>query len=377
METITSNAIKSHLIYYWVNSRKIILINKKIDVAVVGAGFISQVAHIKNLAEIEHVNLVGLAELRPKLGDLVANKFNIPRVFSSHKDLIENGKADLVYVITRRHHTGPIAMDFLEANYNVFTEKPMAQTYEKSKLLVEKANLNNCLYSVGFMRRYDRGVIKAKEIFQTLQNDKSLGKVLSARIYLSAGGDYCNISGDIKSDEPKPMHVDWPIAPEFLEDGLHREYEHFVNVNGHDINLMRYFFGMPLEVSHCYYKKSTGAVCIFDYDDFPVTYTWADTLQLTTWEEGLEINFEKGSLKLEMPPGFLINVPSTVKLTSWRSKDDIDTKHIQSDWSWAFKNEDFLVTKSTLEGNPSLSNGKDSLEDMKLIEAIWKKISKN
>ena len=108
-----------------------------------------------------------------------------------------------------------------------------------------------------------------------------------------------------------------------------------------------------------------------------MTYTWADTLQLTTWEEGLEINFEKGSLKLEMPPGFLINVPSTVKLTSWRSKDDIDTKHIQSDWSWAFKNEDFLVTKSTLEGNPSLSNGKDSLEDMKLIEAIWKKISKN
>ncbi len=347
----------------------------KIDVAIVGAGFISQVAHIRNLAEIEHVNLVGLAELRPNLGKAVAKKFNISEVFNSHSQLIEDCKADLVYVITRRHHTGPIAYDLLDAGFNIFTEKPMAQTYKKSKILVDKATSNNCFYSVGFMRRYDKGVIKAKKIYEKLQKDKSLGKVLSARIYLSAGGDYCNISGDIQSDEPKPMHTIWPVAPDFLCEDMHQEYEHFVNVNGHDINLMRYFFGIPNEVSHCYYKKSTGAVCIFDYGDFPVTYSWADTLQLTKWEEGLEINFEKGSLKVELPPGFLINVPSGVKLTSWRSRDDIETKDIHSDWTWAFKNEDYEVTKSTLNKEPSLTSGLDSLEDMKLIESIWRKIS--
>jgi len=37
----------------------------------------------------------------------------------------------------------------------------------------------------------------------------------------------------------------WPIAPDFLAKDLHKDYEDFVNVSGHDINLMRYFFGMP------------------------------------------------------------------------------------------------------------------------------------
>ena len=49
---------------------------RKLNVAaVVGAGFISQVAHLRNLNEIKHVNLVGLAELRPKQAEIVARKF--------------------------------------------------------------------------------------------------------------------------------------------------------------------------------------------------------------------------------------------------------------------------------------------------------------
>lgn len=351
------------------------MVKDKLKVAVIGAGFISQVAHIRNLAEIDHVELVALAELRPKLGAAVARKYNIPQLFKSHKEFIEKGKADLVYVITRRHHTGPIALDLLEAGFSVFTEKPMAQTYTKSKILVDKAIERGVFYSVGFMRRYDDGVIKAKKIFDELVDNNSLGKILNVRMYLSAGGDYCNISGDIRSEEPKPMNIIWPIAPDFLEKEMHQEFEHFVNVNGHDINLMRYFFGNPNEISHCYYKKTTGAVCIFDYGEFPLTYSWSDSLQLTNWEEGLEINFERGSLKIDLPPAFLMNVTSTVVLKSWRSRIDIDTKYFHSDWTWAFKNEDFQVTNSALNKKLSMSSGLDSLEDMKLIEKLWRKIN--
>ena len=350
-------------------------VNSKLNVAVVGGGFISQVAHLKNLKEIEHVNLIGLAELRPKQAELVARKFSISNVYKSHKELIEKCNPDLVYVITRRHHTGPVALDLLNSGLNIFTEKPMAQTYEKSKLLVEVAAKNNVFYSVGFMRRYDAGVRKAKTIFEKVLKDNSLGRVLSGRIYLSAGGDYCNISGDVQSGEPKPMDPIWPIAPDFLAKDLHKDYEDFVNVSGHDINLMRYFFGMPEKIEGCFYKSGTGAVCIFDYGNFPVTYTWSDTLQLTRWEEGMEINFEKGSIKVELPPGFLMNVPSKVKVTTWRSRNDIETKELNSDWTWSFKNEDYEITKSILNKEKSVSSGEDSLKDMILIEDIWRIIN--
>jgi predicted dehydrogenase len=344
----------------------------KLNVAVVGAGFIGQLAHIQNLARLEHVQLSGLAELRNDLAHKVATKYNIPEIYSSHTELIEKSKADLVYVVTRRHHTGPIALDLMNSGFNVFTEKPMAQTYIKSCELVDAAETNNVSYSVGFMRRYDKGVQKALEIFNELMLERRLGSILSARIHLSAGGDYCNIFGDIKSSEPKPMHVIWPVAPDHVPDHLVKNYEHFVNVNGHDINLMRYFFGMPAKIDSFYYKPGVGAVSVFDYDSFPVIYQWSDTLQLTRWEEGLEINFERGSLKLELPPAFLINTPAVVTLYEWRSRDEQTSYQFHTDWSWAFASEDSEVTKSVLNNVDSLSSGRDSLNDMQIIDDLWR-----
>lgn len=349
--------------------------SRKLKVDVVGAGFIGQLAHIQNLSRLPHVELTGLAELRPKLGKAVCNHYKIPTLYSSHEDLIQKSKADLVYVVTRRHHTGPIALDLLNSGFNVFTEKPMAQTYEKSKLLVDSALSNNCHYSVGFMRRYDKGVVKALALYKELLEDKRLGAVLSARIYLSAGGDYCNITGDIKSDEPKPMDVRWPVAPSHVAENLTKYYEHFVNVNGHDINLMRYFFGCPKNIESFYFKPGIGAVSVFDYDEFPVIYQWHDTLQLTRWEEGLEINFERGSLKLTLPPAFLTNVPAQVTLYEWHSRDSQITSQYDTDWSWAFQCEDSEVTNCVLNDIEAPSSGSDSLLDMKIIDQLWKKLS--
>ena len=81
-----------------------------------------------------------------------------------------------------------------------------------------------------------------------------MGRVLSGRVYLSAGGDYCNISGDVQSGEPKPMDPIWPIAPDFLDKNLHKDYEDFVNVSGHDINLMRYFLGCLIKLEDVFIK---------------------------------------------------------------------------------------------------------------------------
>lgn len=350
-------------------------IPRKLKVDVVGAGFIGQLAHIQNLSRLTHVELTGLAELRPRLGEQVCKRYQIPTLYSSHQELIDKSNADLVYVITRRHHTGPIALDLLGSGFNVFTEKPMAQTYEKSKLLVDSALSNNCLYSVGFMRRYDRGVIKALELYKELLTDRRLGAVLSARIYLSAGGDYCNITGDIQTDEPKPMDVRWPVAPPHVAPELTKYYEHFVNVNGHDINLMRYFFGYPSKVDSFYLKPGVGGVSVFDYEDFPVVYQWSDTLQLTRWEEGLEINFERGSLKLSLPPAFLTNVSAQVTLYEWHSRDSQTTCQYDTDWYWAFQCEDSDITNCILRDIEAPSSGSDSLLDMKIIDQLWHKLS--
>ena len=62
-------------------------------------------------------------------------------------------------------------------------------------------------------------------------------------------------------------------------------------------------------------------------------------------------------------------------IETWRSRDDIYTTIIDSDWSWAFINEAHYVTESVINKKDSSSSAIDSLEDMRLIESMWRKIN--
>jgi predicted dehydrogenase len=48
----------------------------------VGAGFMAQKVHLPNFASLPNCRLIALAEMRPKLGELVARRFGIPKGLS-------------------------------------------------------------------------------------------------------------------------------------------------------------------------------------------------------------------------------------------------------------------------------------------------------
>ncbi len=50
---------------------------RKLKLGWVGSGFVGQVAHLVNYVEFPNVEIVGLAELRPKLGDRACRKYGI------------------------------------------------------------------------------------------------------------------------------------------------------------------------------------------------------------------------------------------------------------------------------------------------------------
>lgn len=197
---------------------------KKINIGFIGAGFISQVAHIPNYIDNDLCDVVALAELRPSLGHKVCERWNIPSFYENHHDLLNESSIDAVVAVVRRHHTAPIALDVLQSNKHLFTEKPFAQTFSIASKLVSEASSRKLIYGVGFMRRYDDAVQRAKFEFDSIMNSGELGSLLFTRVYLSAGGDYCNIDGDIKSDEPKPMHMVWEVAPDFVPSALHNSF---------------------------------------------------------------------------------------------------------------------------------------------------------
>ena len=50
----------------------------------------------------------------------------------------------------------------------------------------------------------------------------------------------------------------------------------------------------------------------------------------------------------------------------------METHNIESSWSWSFKRQADAFVDSLITGNQTKTSGADSLEDMRLIEEIWR-----
>ena len=218
--------------------------NKEVNIGFIGSGFIGQVAHLHNYNEIDNVNIVALAELRQELGKNVAQKYNIQNLYKNHNELLENEKnLDAIILIVRRHQTSSLATEVLKNKNNLFTEKPMAPTFEQGQTNLKLAIKNNLHYVIGNMRRHDDGVQYAKKILNGFINSNEIGSLVSYRSYCYAGGDYCNIDGNIKTTEENLIENKLPIAPSWVDKSDEKNFEKFQNYFIHNINIINFFFG--------------------------------------------------------------------------------------------------------------------------------------
>lgn len=345
----------------------------KLKIGWIGAGFVGQAAHLVNYADIPGAEIVALAELRPRLGALVCQRYGIPRYYENHLALLEDPEVEAVVAIVRRHHTASVALDVLNAGRHLFTEKPMAQTFNQAERLVAAAKARGLCYAVGFMRRYDEGVQIAKKMLDELQQSGELGPLQFVRAYCFAGGDYCHITASVTTDEPRPEQLVMAVAPDWLPARLHKNYEDFVNVCSHDINLLRYLFGEPSQVRYTEYRPSGSGVVCFDFPDFPCVLEFCNIDQ-NRWEEGIEAQFSRGRLRLELPSAFLRNQPARVELYLESGKSSGKTIIPAPDWTWSFRREDEAFVQDVLNGREPIASGADSLEDMRLIDRIWRQL---
>ena len=68
--------------------------SEKVRIGFVGVGGMGQAAHLRNYAVVPDCEVVAIAELRPKLGDAVARKYNIGKVYRSAADMLAAEKLD-------------------------------------------------------------------------------------------------------------------------------------------------------------------------------------------------------------------------------------------------------------------------------------------
>ncbi len=345
--------------------------SRKVNVGMIGAGFIGQIGHLMNYVEIPGCRLAGLAEFRPELRRKVAERYGILRTYATHRELLQDPEIEAVVVVTPRAYTAPVVLDCLEAGKHVLSEKPMAGTVEQGLRLVEAARVRQRHYAVGYMKRHDEGVQTAKRLLNEAISDGSLGPLLFARAHCYMGDSYCRADGHIVTEE-KAEYSDagWPTAPDWLPAERQRSYAAFVNTYSHNTNLLRYLFDKTPVVEYANLGHPQAQITVLNFGDFSATLETGRASQ-RGWDEVTEVYFADGRLVLRTPPALLRNVPATVELYKAGTTQQIILP--QCNWTWSFRRQAEAFIRGIIDEESPLSPGADALEDLRLSEEIWRK----
>ncbi len=347
--------------------------------AYVGCGFVAQQIHIPNFKSLPECDFRALAEVRPGLGQQVADYYGIPRVYASHEEIAADPDIEAVGVSGPYALQGAIAEDLLRAGKHVFMEKPMAVSVKRAQSIVDAERASGKRLMVGYMKRYDAGNLRIKALCDEWRASGDRGRVVLARQH-GFGGDWIYAKDPNVVSFEGPAGAPPPPAPDECPDWLPAErkesYLGYLQQWTHNVNLLRFFLGDTAGKARVVDVNldadgMTGIV-VLDIGGTRAVVESAYT-RFHAWEEHTQIFFEGGYLKTDAPPLMQKNTPATVEIYQSAHGDALPqhTREYPAP-SWAYREEARQFLKGIAEGTPFASSASDTLVDVRLFENIYR-----
>jgi predicted dehydrogenase len=233
------------------------------------------------------------------------------KVYVDYRELLQKEKdVDFVLLAGPDHHHCPMMLAALEANKDVYAEKPLSKSLEESAVMVAAVRRSKRVVQIGMQRRSAPAVMAAKK----LVDDGLLG-----RITLVKPQWHWNVARPL-NNTPLPGKIDWdrflgnaPQRP--IEPMRFRYWRYFWDYAGgnmtdqgtHLMDVVLWFTGSaPPKSALCwgYVAKMTGAEhpevfsAVFEMDGYMATWTLD---YCNSFENGWSITFmgDKGTMILD------------------------------------------------------------------------------
>ena len=114
-------------------------------IGMVGVGDISGI-YLKNLTEtFKEIELVAVCDLVKEKALTAKEKYNIPKIYDTMYELFDDEEIDIVLNLTRPYEHYEVSRQALLHGKNVYSEKPLAATFEEGKKLVALAEEKNLM----------------------------------------------------------------------------------------------------------------------------------------------------------------------------------------------------------------------------------------
>lgn len=342
-----------------------------IKIGFLGTGFMGQLAHLANYVNVPGCRVVAIAERRPALADAVARKYGVPTVYNDHAELLADPDVDAVICAQPFHNNHRLGREALEAGKSLFTEKPMVLRSDHARELVDLARSRGVLYAVGFMKRYDPGVQLARERILDCVRSGALGqlRMLDASCFL--GYWLQNPGAPVATGEPPPQPLE-PCYPDHVASaGLQAEYDHFLNIYSHNVNLIRYLLPDGEVACASAVRKGQAWLVALTSGDTLISLRGARTAS-HRWEEETHLIFERGRISIRTPAPMNRQAIADVALYKKEGEAFQETRfYPEIEWAFYRQARGFIAA---LQGSaPLLAPGEDCLRDVELMEDIFRK----
>jgi predicted dehydrogenase len=217
------------------------------------------------------------------------------------------------------------------------------------------------------MKRHDAGVARGLAELTRIRADQSLGRIVRARGWCHGGNTGGSRDTFVMTGESRPDGlVLWQDGPDWLADAMRAGYDNFLNVFSHIINLARYVLGASPDVAESRIDASGAARLTLDFGGIACVLELANGSD-GAWREGLTIDFERGTVTIELPAPFAEEEAQVII-----NQDDRLTR-LARGRSWAFRRQADAFVADIVARRSPVASGADSVVDIALAETIWKR----
>ena len=212
---------------------------------IIGAGDVAEVKSGPAFQKVPHSRLLAVMRRNPEKAADFAMRHGVPSWYSDADKLLAREDIDAVYIATPPSSHKELAIRALKAGKDVYLEKPVARRAAEAREILPVLKESGRRLTVA---HYRRGLPSYRKV-KSLLDEKAIGEIrfIQLRIFRSAD------ASDMTRTEDH-----WRVNPDVSGGGL------FYDIAPHQIDLMLYYFGVPLEVDGRSLNRS-GADRVDDY----------------------------------------------------------------------------------------------------------------
>ena len=255
----------------------------------------------------------------------------------------------------------------------------MAVSIQQAERILAAASEGNARLMVGYMKRYDTGNRRIRDLIRQWKQDRGKGQLLYIRCHGFCGNWIAGLdtSGLIRTDESVEPIAAEELLPDWLPKDSRRGYVGYLQQYTHQVNLLRFLLDAQL----------ADDILVTNVDLAADGYTGLVTLQIKGvrciiesastkfhgWDENLQVFFEGGWIR--STPGLLFSRPSTNEIEVYESGENGGIRYpatpVNQSWHYRAEAEHFLQCLQT--GTEFDSPGSDALIDVRIFENIYQK----